>query len=171
MNKLIEYGGLGMMDLADLDKGLKLKALSRLSESSHPLLNKVREALDLEDFFHPKVGILVEKVAVRGVELLKEIRAGYVGDDMLAHCRLYIAYIKNIKLERAISSVGKGSIGYFALRQAGLRRLGELDAAKLQSIGRFLNRNLHNEARRVLNLNGDTLLMQSSSQLNLLGSN
>ena len=168
VNKPIKYGGLGMLDLVDLDRSLKLKALARLSDSNHPFLVKVKEKLDLSDFFHPIVRLNAESITVVGSKLLKDLRSSYVGEESIARNRLYIAYIKNIKIVNAISSLGKQSIGYLRLRQEGLRYLGELNARQVQLISMFLNRNLHREVSRVIPLVGNLQLAQTSPQLNIL---
>ena len=53
-NTPINLGGLGMLDVVDLDKGLKLKSIARLLETEHPFLKLIRNKIDLTDFFFPK---------------------------------------------------------------------------------------------------------------------
>ena len=166
MNKPIKYGGLGMLDLCLLDKSLKLKALGRLSSSEHPLLKKISESLALDDYFHPSCGIKEEKVIAKGIEIIKEVRKKYVGHDPLLSNRLYIAYLKNVKLKNLVNPVGRQSLQYFRLVTGGVRTLGQLDVGSLQTLNRFIERNFFQEAMRVLPLPGDTILMRNSSSLN-----
>ena len=77
-----------MLDLVELDRSLKLKAMARLSDSNHPFLSKVKDNLDLTDFFHPSANLIEDKVSVAGIKALRELRASYIGEECLASSRL-----------------------------------------------------------------------------------
>ena len=83
VNKPVKLGGLGMLDLAVLDKGLKLKAFARLTVSNHPFLKKIYEKINLSYFFFPESNFELERVSYIGTQLLKEIRLGLIGDPRL----------------------------------------------------------------------------------------
>ena len=42
-----------MLDIMDLDSGLKLRALGRILTTDHPLLKLLRNKINLREFFFP----------------------------------------------------------------------------------------------------------------------
>ena len=63
VNTPLWYGGLGMIDIEELDASLKLKALGRLVETLHPFLTLLKRQLKLDSFFLPRIESKVETVA------------------------------------------------------------------------------------------------------------
>ena len=63
-----------MLDIAELDKSLKLKAVGRILDSKHPFISIVKNKLDLENFFEPVLNTGVETLAYQAIALLKEER-------------------------------------------------------------------------------------------------
>ena len=58
----IKLGGYGMLDISELDDGLKLKSLGRLLETKHPALVLIKNKLDLSDFFFPKIDGKIDSI-------------------------------------------------------------------------------------------------------------
>ena len=65
-----------MLDVKELDASLKIRALGRILSSQHPFLKILKDKLNLESFFNPKINLNVniDSVFTKGIELLKEDR-------------------------------------------------------------------------------------------------
>jgi hypothetical protein len=149
-NKPLKLGGLGMLDLSMLDKSLKLKALARLSTSSHPFLRKIFEKINLSDFFYPKINFDLERMSHEGIKILKEIRLQLFRENSVANNRMYISYLRNIKLDNVVSQIGRGSIAFFDIRRLGCRMVGELDPNLLRRLEPFIERTIYSELKRAV---------------------
>ena len=139
VNTPIKFGGLGMLDISELDKSLKLKALGRMLKSEHPFLKLVQNKLDLSDFFNPKLSTEIEKVASVGIELIKGIRAGIWLEERLNTNKEIIAVIRHIDLSKLISANGLRSIPYFLIRRNGPMKIKDLDRRAFDSIARYID--------------------------------
>ena len=64
-----------------------------------------------------------------------------------------ISLIRNVRLQHAVSNIGRNSISYFNLRRRGCRKFSDLDLNSLESISRFLPKNLATISRAIVNLN------------------
>ena len=153
INTPIKLGGFGMLNIADLDRGIKLRALGRLMESVHPYLSIIRAKLRLNNFFFPKLDADVDSMATAAVELLGIARRKLWEQpiDILETNALKL--IKEVRLQDCVSAGGKNSIGYFNLRLQGATKIKDLDLTQLRQIERFLDRNLMNRARDLIPLN------------------
>ena len=60
-------GGLGMLDIAELNESLKIKAVGRMLISKHPFLRIVRTKTNLESFFNPRCIINLDSVVEEGL--------------------------------------------------------------------------------------------------------
>ena len=139
VNTPIKFGGLGMLDISELDKSLKLKALGRMLKSEHPFLKLVQNKLDLSDFFNPILSTEIEKVASVGIELIKGIRAGIWLEERLNTNKEIIAVIRHIDLSKLISANGLRSIPYFLIRRNGPMKIKDLDRRAFDSIARYID--------------------------------
>ena len=54
VNTPLKLGGLGMLDVNELDASLKIKLLGRFLETRHPFLRLICSFLNLNCFFNPK---------------------------------------------------------------------------------------------------------------------
>ena len=63
-----------MLDIAELDKSLKIKARGRLFTTNHPLLSILGNRLNKEDYFQPRLLTSIDSVATKGIEFLVEAR-------------------------------------------------------------------------------------------------
>ena len=166
VNAPIEAGGFGMLDVAELDKSLKLKALARIVDSKHPFLMKVKENLKLDNFFAPTLKFNLERVSCRGVELLKEVRLALVGRPELESNLEYIVAIKNSNLKYVLNERGRNSVTFLVLRNNGVTKLGELGPRDLERLRSFMNKKLFDEARRVINI--PNVITHNNSELKIL---
>ena len=154
-NTPITHGGLGMLDVSELDKGLKLKAIARLFSSEHPFLKLIRNRIDFSDFFFPKCSQDIDNVSSEGVRLLKIARQDLLDQDSLKQNRKFIAALKNVKLSNLLSQAGKNSIAYFNLRRQRLKKVEDITVEQLNSISRFAEKRLIGPLKEVIRLPGD----------------
>ena len=113
MNKPVKLGGFGMLDVCEMDRGIKLRALGRLMETKHPFLAIVKSKLDLRNFFYPRLAINVDPLTLNAIDLLGTDRRSMweLPSHILdANC---VKLIKDVKLGSCINSVGKNSLIYF----------------------------------------------------------
>ena len=157
VNKPITLGGFGMLDIRELDDSLKLKALGRLASTQHPLLAKIKDKLNLNEFFYPSCTTGIEGVAARGVELLKKDRQKLWDKEGLTRNRTYVWYIRQLELRRIISATGKSSLIYFNLRHRGKTKVDQLNLTELRSLERFMNPNLLTQCYASLRINPGNL--------------
>ena len=153
INLPIKLGGFGMLNIEELDSGLKLKALGRMFGSRHPWLNLINSKLRLEEFFYPKLGTSLDLVAQKGIELLGTDRRSIWEEEVINLEARSISLIRNIKLQSAVSNTGKNSLIYFNIRRNGCEKISQLDANSLAGLSRFLPRFLVNISRGLINLN------------------
>jgi len=167
INTPIKLGGFGMLDVAELDKGLKLRALARLLTSNHPFLTTVREGIDLRDFFAPKSSCNWEPISHMGVRLLGQIRKGYIGNPNLSNNLSYLSAIGKHKLRNAVSAHGRNSMVYFNIVTRGKSTLGELNQQEIRQLSRFLDEKLVRELT-LRNLSSPLLMNQNVQDLILV---
>ena len=87
-----------MLDVIELDKGLKLKSIARLFDTEHPFQKLIRNKTDLSDFFFPKSLHNVDELSIEGIKLLKSIRYNLTLDPSLFSNRKLVMVIQNIKI-------------------------------------------------------------------------
>ena len=153
VNKSIKLGGLGMLDIAELDVSLKIKALGRLLKSSHPFLRLIKEKVNLSDFVHPAINTNVEEVAIRAVSLLAKDRLSLTGNEALENNTAFVQAIKSVRIINALNQNGKLSLAWHYIRSRGKQFLGELNPRELNTIRRFMNPDLARRAIACYNLN------------------
>ena len=157
MNKPIKLGGLGMLDLYQLDSSLKLRSLGRLSNTEHPMLIKIRNRLTLEDFFFPGLNVNCDSVATKGIQLIKEDRQALLRKNGLTN-RMLIWFIRNIKVKNILSEAGKTSIAFFNIRIRGKTKIGELRPEELTTLSRFVKTPILNRCMSALTVNPGNLI-------------
>lgn len=147
VNTPINLGGFGMLDVSDLDKSLKLRSLGRLLESKHPFLVKVRDQLELDDFFHPKAAV-VDRFSKKGIEFLGKERRNLIGNEKAIRDPRYQGMINSINLKEIVSRLGKNSLVYFNLIRSGRTKVSQISRNDLRILAPFIDRNYINEIRR-----------------------
>ena len=153
VNKPLKLGGLGMLDISELDASLKIKSLGRLLDTKHPFLILIRDRTDLSDFLHPKINTEVEEVAMAAVTLLQKVRKNILVTASLDGNLAFVRAIKNAKILNCLNHLGKLSLSWHLIRNRGKRQLGELTAQELDSIRRFLNPDLFRRISASLRIN------------------
>ena len=168
INLPIKLGGFGMVDIESLDSGIKLRSLGRLLCTNHPLLRIIKDKINFDEFFEPKIGTSLDRVASHAVGLLKIDRRRMWNLEQHELTPGMVSLIRNISLNKVISNVGKNSLSYFNVRTSGINTVGGLDRQQLNLLARFMDRNLAKISGYVveINLNADTGIYKSSTVLN-----
>ena len=138
--KTIKYGGLGMLDVVELDESLKIKALTRMLNSNHPFLRNLNQQLDISSYFFPKtaVPIGVDSVLDQGIKLLEADRKEIWCNPSLNRDRNVLATIRELSIKSVVNTRGQGSIGFFRLWARGARKVRDLSLQELDSVRRHI---------------------------------
>ena len=168
INTSIKLGGFGMLDIKELDAGIKLRALGRLYSTDHPMLKLVLAKINQDEFFYPKLGTKIDGVATCAIDLLGHDRRKLwwsTNSDLTSHI---VSLIRNIKLASAVSSIGKNSLSYFGIRRRGIDTISGLTRDALNSLRRFVDPNLYSISCYAIerNVNLDTSHLEYMSWFN-----
>ena len=153
MNKPIKLGGLGMLDVTELDDGLKLRALGRLMETRHPMLTLVKQQINLDDYLFPTIRTKLDEMAARGVELLGLDRRAALLKRSASTNVAMIKVVKETRIKNALNKLGLQSLAYLAIRGRGQLKVGELNDRELRSIEPFIDKGLFKLAIATAQLN------------------
>ena len=152
VNKPIKLGGFGMLDVASLDEGIKIKALGRLLNTNHPFLTLIKGKCELDSFFEPLCSTSVEPVTVKGLALLKQDRTKLWLDASLDSNAQLVKEVRNVEISKIISRTGLLSIPYFMARRRGQARVRDLDNRTLGELTRYIERGKIRSIRNAVNL-------------------
>ena len=136
----VKLGGFGMLDLSDLDDGLKLRALSRTIDTTHPMLRLARDKINWEDFCNVVTTDFNEAFIKKGLQLLNKDRKKLGLIEALRGSRHLISLMGERKIASCISSQGKVSLAFHFIRRTGATRIKELNLGQFNSIERFVDR-------------------------------
>jgi hypothetical protein len=138
MNKSITLGGFGMLDIEELDKSLKLRALGRLMVSDHPMLELVRNKLNLTDFYHPRLAPTIDVFTAKAVELLGEARRNaLLKPNFLNNARLLVL-AKASSIRNWVRPACRNSLTIFDMRIRGKTKIGDLRECEVLKLGPIL---------------------------------
>ena len=153
-NQIIN-GGLGMLDIVELDESLKLRALSRTLLTEHPFLAILKNKLNLDRYFMPESNYPkgIDMVADKGLELLLQDRKKLWGVDKLDSDRNFMATVRDLGLRDVVDRRGLGSISFFILWSRGLRKVRDLNNQDLESIRRHIDPLKIEKIRKAIGLN------------------
>jgi hypothetical protein len=135
----IKKGGYGMLDIAELDKSLKLKMFGRLTCTNHPFLKIVKDRLN-RSFFEPRCGISIEEPTNFAMEILREERLKLWENRALGTSADFMGEIRATNIFDVLNSNGRNSLAYFMLVRNRKRRIGQLSMDDLRTIIRFIDR-------------------------------
>ena len=155
VNKPIKLGGLGMLDIKELDASLKLRALGRLLTSNHPFLVLVRNKLDLTDFFNPEIRTNLDELTGRGVKLLGLDRGQHLTSTTLTANTFFVKALKQIKIRRILVNNGHLSLAWHNLHVRGIRTINDLNMAELRTLERFIDKGIISNLRGATQLPND----------------
>ena len=151
----IKHGGYGMIDVEELDGSLKIKALSRMLRTEHPFIKILKNKLNMNSYFNPAIETEpnIDPVTDKALELLKLDRNGLWEDARVNQDRKILAAIRGTELKSVMNRRGLGSINYFRLWVRGLRLVGQLSRAELDSISVHIAPTKLDKLRRAIEVN------------------
>ena len=150
--KTTRQGGLGMLDVMELDSGLKLRALGRLLDTKHPFLQLIRAKVDLTEFFNPICRTNLERVATAAIGLLKAERSKLWGKIELNNNSNLLSAIRQMDIRLALTNAGKNSIPLYMLWRRNIKKIGDLDVPALGSIRRYIEQEKLDKIDRAVNV-------------------
>ena len=146
-------GGYGMLDIEELDCGLKLRALGRLLVTEHPTLLLLRNKLDLSDFFFPSLDAKLDGFVARGVELLKLDRQTLWKEPLIESNVGFVRALRGSKILNVVKPRYKNNIALFMLRMRGKTKIADLNQGELRQIDQLLiDADLKTLISKVINL-------------------
>ena len=149
----LKNGGFGMLDLACLDDGLKLRALARIVDTLHPMLAIARSRIEWGNFCNVRTKGTNEAIISKSIQLLNKDRLKIINNQLVLRSRSILSLLGDIDLKSCISNTGRVSLHYFRLRQLGVNKIRELSQAQFNSIERFMDRNWRSALRNAVSLN------------------
>ena len=152
MCKGIKLGGFGMLDITELDKSIKIRAVGRLLGTCHPFMNRLKLNLNLRDFFHPRCRGMVDGVLARGVDLVKADRNKLWSRSELDRNRELMLAIRDTKIAEVLNLNGRNSVIFYIIsRQATFIK--DLNLAQLAQLERYVNEEKIVKLRLAVSLN------------------
>ena len=134
LNTSVKNGGFGMLNIVELDDGLKLKALGRMLDTKHPMLELLKNKINFDDFFFPRFDKSIDTFVARGVELLEldrqrlwDVRG--IGSDVK-----FVSAIRSCKITNVIKPQYRNNITIFMLLRAGTREVRQLSRRNFDQI-------------------------------------
>lgn len=128
-----------MLNLTELDESIKLRCLSRLQTTRHPLIMQMRRKIDLSDYLNPRCKSKSDAFLTKSLNILSRVRKESSNEPNLAGNRLLIGLIKETPIKNMINRVGKTSLAYFSIRRRGHDQLGLLTRQELRDLERFVD--------------------------------
>ena len=142
VNTSLKNGGFGMLDVTELDNGLKLRSIGRLLDTKHPALVLLKRKINFDDYFYPKFDKKLDAFVGKGIELLERDRQSLWQEPSLRSEVKLISAIRSMKLVNCIQTRYRNSISIFLLRREGKTEIGQLSLANVTQIGRMLKDNV-----------------------------
>ena len=149
----VKLGGLGMLDIAQLDAGLKIKALGRLQTSEHPFMKLIKEKVNISEFFFPNCPINIDSVIESAVTVLKSHRNDTLQNRSLYSNRAYLAAVGECKITRILSANGRNSLLFFTVYHRGKRKIKDLSPNELNDLRRYMRQDIVEAIENSLRLN------------------
>jgi len=134
VNKPIQLGGFGMLDLTELDEAIKTRAIGIMLGTKHPLLVKLMAHLKLDDFFHPKFDEKIDSFVGVGTRLIGEARRKSLLDDRLATNSKMLTLLGDSKIRNWVKKEVRDSITLFDLRLRGITKLRDLGPQEFERL-------------------------------------
>ena len=129
------------LDIAELDKALKTRAIGRTLVANHPFIKLLAERSNFESFFYPNCPLTIDPVHKKGISLLADHRSAIWDNVLVERNRLLIEAVKATKITEILSREGKLSLNFFTLRVRGKKLIGDLNQYDFGQIRRFVNPN------------------------------
>jgi hypothetical protein len=148
-----KLGGFGMLDVADLDKSLKIKMFWRMSYSNHPFLRLVRNKANLNDFFYPSCNVVYDRALEESFAIIRNERDKLWSTNLLNTNVEFIRAIRQTEIKNVISERGRLSLAYYLIRQRGKRLVSDISLEELNSLSFCINPDKLEKLRLASNMN------------------
>lgn len=132
-----------MLSITELDASLKLRALGRLLNTTHPFLSILKANLNFRNFFRPSGVLGIDRPLDQALSLLEKDRRLLLQDESIYCNRTFLSLIKNARLTDVINRQGQGSITYLLLRRAGKNQVKDLDLNEITRLSPFIDRDYY----------------------------
>ena len=153
LNMPISLGGLGMLDIVELDASLKLRAVGRILNSAHPFNILINERLMLSSFFNPSSNTACDSVIEEGIEILKGDREKLWADRSRDNDRKLLAAVRETNLKELVCNRGQGSLAFFLPWTRGARKIKDLRLPELDRLRRHIKADWLPKIRLALDYN------------------
>ena len=152
----LSLGGFGLVDIKELNRAIKLKAYSRLLETSQPFFMNVRRTINTDNLFDVKMKEGDEVLKEALVHLNKDRQSVLEWDNALqTSCANLIASIRESKISNLLNPAGRRSIT-FALLGADRNEI-KIKNVSLRNLNPLLQhlkyRHLENALKHSLSIN------------------
>ena len=152
----VALGGFGLLNLTELDRGIKLKAFGRLLVTGHPFFAQLRRNINCNNFFEPIING-ADEVLKEGLKHLKVDRLQVLDWPVALQtsCTIFMAALRELRIADLISQAGKRTIQYILLgRDRAEKKVKGLSERELETIIPHLkNRGLEHAIRACRGLN------------------
>ena len=138
VNTPIKLGGFGMLDISQLDEGLKVKPLGRLLDTNHPFLTLIKNRINMSHFFEPLCNVDIEPITNQALSCLTKYRDSLWKDIQLVTNKAFLLEISNSKISKLISPLGRISISFFLMHRNGKRLIKDLTAGDLNNLVQYI---------------------------------
>ena len=136
--KPIKLGGLGMLNVSELDSSLKLRALGQLLETRHPFLQLIHNKIDLSCFFSPICRTAVDSLTTRAIELLTNDHMKLWTNVELENNKSLLSVIRQTNIKQVLSPTGRNSLHFFMLWRRNVQKIEDLDRLSFIQISRYI---------------------------------
>ena len=141
VNTPLKLGGFGMLDIIALDDSIKIKALARLMSTQHPFLSIIKERINLDQFFYPRIETGLDDLSSKGIVLLTGDRTRLWEINALDTHRDLLNAVGDTGIKNLVSERGRTSIPFYMLWARGARYVKDLNSNGLSSIERYIEPN------------------------------
>jgi len=139
INKPINLGGFGMLNINELDESLKIRALGRAFESKHEMVALIRNKMKLRDFFFPKLNETIDRYLSRSIELLGLDRRAQVKEPRLENNPKLLSMLRESNITSWIRPQSKNSLTVFRLRMEGKTKIKHLEINDVRALSDIIS--------------------------------
>ena len=136
INTPIELGGFGLLNIFELDRGIKLKSLGRLMVTGHPYFAQLRRLINLNDFFEPRINecdvVLKESLMHLKSDRLQVLEWPL---PLQTSCVSLMAVLRELRISALLKPGGRRTIPFILLgRNREELKVKELSASALETL-------------------------------------
>jgi len=123
-----------MLDIFELDNSLKLKALGKMLNCDHPMLNLIRNKINMSDFFHPNLETGIDNFSSKAIQLLRNDRRNMLENVSFGNMSKVRMLLGESWIKNWIRKDARGSLIVFNLRVRGIVKIRDLTRPMLAGL-------------------------------------